>query len=78
MQREAPADAAGGQVAVALKDEEGDIVLLEVLGKDEAAYAGAYDQDRRRGRRHGCAGEGQAGVGNCRTMERRTECERGR
>ena len=56
VQREAPADAAGSEVVVALEDEERDVKLFQVLGEDEAAYAGADDEDRgrgRRGRRHG-------------------------
>lgn len=45
VQRQAPADAAGCQAAVALEDAEGDGVLAEVLGEDEAAYAGADNED---------------------------------
>lgn len=56
MQGEAPADAAGGEVLVALENEEGDAVLFQVLGEDKAAYARADDEHRGRvgrGRRHG-------------------------
>lgn len=49
VQREAPADAAGIEVLVALEDEERDAILFQMLGEDEAAYAGAYDEDRGRG-----------------------------
>lgn len=61
MQREAPANTPGVEVIIALKYEEGDRILLQVLREDEAAYAGANDQDRRGGRHgRGC----KTGVGN--------------
>lgn len=45
MQRQTPADAAGGQTSIAFEYAEGDGELAEVLGQDEAAYAGADYED---------------------------------
>lgn len=66
VQRQAPADAARGEVAVALEDAERDALPREVLREQQAADAGADDEHRERlarGRRRG-RGSGSYGHGD--------------